>query len=87
MLAEWNGCPTLSSALSAVSRPWSARSSGLRLDYPRANTLIWMHLGGPPVICAGYLKSIGIDRKQRDITDPLDAYLEQQYGHKDAPDA
>lgn len=40
---------------------------------------------------AGHLRRlfelIGIDRKQRDITDPLDAYLEQQYGHKDAPDA
>ena len=63
-------CQTLSYRLFAVRRPWSARSSGWRPDYPATRTSIWMPLGALQATFAGYL-IIGIDRKQRDVTHSL----------------
>ena len=38
----------------------------------------WMHLGGPPVICAGYSTRSGLERKQRDVTE-ITSYYATEY--------
>ena len=69
--------------LFAVRRPWSARSRGWRPKLSRDENVdldcIWTRCGH----LRRLFETIGIDRKQRDVTHTLDGYLETKYGYEE----
>ena len=78
-------CQTPSYRLFAVRRPWSAKSSAWRPKLSRGENVDLDAFGRAASHLRRLFESIGIDRKQRDLTPSIHDFLDAMPKHEGDP--